>query len=55
MSSDDDSAAAEEFKMEVAKKLKIKRGQVAGVRKQARIDLKAALSSMQQRRRTAAT
>ena len=43
MSSDDDSAAAEEFKMEVAKKLKIKRGQVSGVRKQARIDHKAAL------------
>ena len=42
MSSDHDSAAAEEFKMEVAKKLKIKRGQVAGVRKQARIDNKAA-------------
>ena len=43
MSSDHDSAAAEEFKMEVAKKLRIKRTQVAGVRKQARIDKKAAL------------
>ena len=43
MSSDDDSAAAEVFKMEAAKKLKIKKTQVAGVRKQARIDLKAAV------------
>ena len=43
MSSDHDSAAAEEFKMEVAKKLRIKRDQVAGVRKQSRIDHKAAV------------
>ena len=43
MSSDHDSAAAEEFRMEVAKKLRIKRDQVAGVRKQSRIDHKAAV------------
>ena len=43
MTSEDDSATSEEFKMEVARKLKIKMGQVAGVRKQARIDHKAAV------------